>query len=536
MILMLRPFLLLLTLTFSSLSYTQVADWASGGKLKPEQAVMDIRHYTLTLNVDPSTKSINGSTAIDLLLAEPAPVLVFDFINRYKVSDVTVDGKKSPYTYESDLVTIRPGDTLAAGKHNVLIKYSGEPPVAKRAPWDGGFQWSKDSSGNDWIAITCQSEGAKIYFPSKDHPSDEPNEGVDMFITVPKGLVVAAPGLLRKTTIGKTTSTYHWKTNYTINTYSIVFNIGKYKVITRPYQTINGNTVPMIFYVLERDASKALHHLEILERNTRILEKYFGEFPWVKEKIGLAETPHLGMEHQTMNAYGNSFVYTKVGGQDFDWLMAHEFGHEWWANKVTGRNYADMWIQEGICTFGDHLQVRELEGEAAYLAKMRATGRNTQNVKPVVLDKDANSVDVYHGDIYGKGAFFMHTLRYIVGDSVFFPTLKKLATSPAYTYDSMPDTDDIEKLFSRASGKDLKPLFDFYLRTVKKLEIGVRQIGDSKFRVRLQNFDGSLPVEITTDKETRKTMISKEGLVVESSRMPEIDTTGYYIKRVILEY
>lgn len=533
---MLRYLVVMSVLCMPAITNAQNTDWFSGGKLKPQQAVMDIRHYTLRLNVDPSTKSINGSAEVDLILTEPAPVLLFDLVSLYTISEITVNGNKTPFTYVSDEVIVKPAAIMPAGKVRVIIKYSGKPPVAKNAPWDGGFQWSHDSGGNDWIAITCQSEGSKLYFPSKDHPSDEPNEGVDMFITVPKGLVVAGPGLLQKTTSLKTTSTFHWKTNYTINTYSIVFNVGKYKVVTRPYKTIGAHTVPMIFYVLEEHEGKALHHLELLERMTKNLEKYFGEYPWIKEKIGLAETPHLGMEHQTLNAYGNKFAYTKLGGQDFDWLMAHEFGHEWWANKVTGKNYSDMWIQEGICTFGDHLQVREIEGEEAYRAKMRATGRATQNVKPVVLDKDANSIEVYHGDIYGKGAFFMHTLRYLIGDSIFFPALYKLANSPDYTFDKMPDTDDVEKLFSAASGKDLRPIFNFYLRTINKLEISVKQTGNTRYSVRLLNYDEALPVEIQTEKGVSKLMIGKKPVIVESATIPQIDMNGYFIKKVILEY
>jgi aminopeptidase N len=157
-------------------------------------------------------------------------------------------------------------------------------------------------------------------------------------------------------------------------------------------------------------------------------------------------------------------------------------------------------------------------------------------VKPVVLHKDANSDEVYHGDIYGKGAFFMHTLRYIIGDSIFFPTLKTLATSPAYTYDSLPDTDDVERLFSKSSGRDLKPLFDLFLRTTNKLEINVKQRGDKMYHIRLTNFDGSLPIEITTDRGKATHLIGKEGIDLQSGIMPQIDMTGYYIKKVSLEY
>lgn len=508
----------------------------SGGALKPEQAIMDIRHYTVALEVDPVQQSIKGYTEIDLKLSTVSPVLLLDLWHGLTVEKVWVNGKVNPFVHnENDLLTITGNKPFEVGKIKVKVAYGGKPGVAVRPPWTGGFQWSKDEHGNPWVAITCQSEGAKIYFPCKDHPSDEPNEGADLIITVPRGLVVAGPGLLVKKSEAKGKSIFHWKTNYTISNYCIVFNIGNYKVVTRPYTTVLGNKVPMEFYVLDEHANKGAHLLEMMERTCHILEKYFGEYPWAKEKIGLVETPHLGMEHQTMIAYGNKFNYTKVGGEDFDWLLNHEFGHEWWANKVTNKDWAHMWIQEGICSFGDALYVREMEGEEAYLKRMRQTGRNTQNVKPIVQGEVVDSDDTYHGDIYGKGAFFMHTLRFVIGDSIFFPTLKKLSTDPRYTYDNLVTTDDVEKLFSADSHRDLKPLFDFYLRTILKLEMDVKQVEDKKYVIRLLNFDGALPVEVLVNGKIIRYTIDKGGVTIVADSLPQVDPTGYYLKKVIVE-
>ncbi|MEO6542328.1 MAG: M1 family metallopeptidase, partial [Ferruginibacter sp.] len=420
----------------------------SGGKLKPEQAIMDIRHYTIALDVDPVQKTINGYTEIDLNLIRPGSSLLFDLWHLLGISGVWVNGRSYNYTHTNDdLVKIALTEELPAGKVKVKIAYSGKPGVAERAPWIGGFQWEKDNKGNPWIAITCQGEGGKIYFPCKDHPSDEPNEGADMIITVPKGLVVAGPGLLQKVTTKKDKSTYHWKTNYTISNYCLVFNVGKFKVAKRMYTTVDGNKVPMEYYVLEQNVVMAEKLLDLLEQSCRIQEKYFGEYPWVKERIGVSETPHLGMEHQTNIAYGNKYKFTQVGGKDFDWLLHHEFGHEWWANKVTNRDWAHMWIQEGICVFGDAMATRELAGEDAYQKRMQETNRKILNRLPVVRGEEVDSDSAYYGDIYGKGAFFMHTLRYVMGDELFFPTLKKFATDPKYTYDNTVVTTDVEQHF-----------------------------------------------------------------------------------------
>lgn len=509
-------------------------DLKSGGVLKPEQAIMDIRHYTVALDVDPTQKTINGYTEIDLNLLQSTNVLLFDFWHGLTVKDILVNGKKENFTHGVDDL-VRISSNQQAGKVKVKIAYGGKPGVAERAPWIGGFQWEKDAKGNPWISITCQGEGAKIYFPCKDHPSDEPNEGADMIITVPKGLVATAPGLLQKVTTKGNKSTYHWKTNYTISNYCILFNAGKYKLAKRIYTTVNGNKVPMEYYVLEENFDKAEKLLDLYEQSSRILEKYFGEYPWAKEVIRITETPHLGMEHQTNIAYGNKYRYEKLGDKDFDWLLHHEFGHEWWANKVTNRDWAHMWIQEGICVFGDAMSTRELAGEEAYLKRMQQTARSTSNRLPVVRGEQVDSDSAYHGDIYGKGAFFMHTLRYVMGDDKFFPTIKKLATDPQYTYDNTVVTSDVEKLFSGANGKSLQPLFHLFLYTTNKLEVHVKQTKDNEYMIKLLNLDMQIPLDVQTDSGIQKIMVDKKGIAVISKSQVIIDPKVFYLKKIILE-
>ncbi len=507
----------------------------SGGHLKPEQAVMDIRHYTLSLEVTPETQSYKGFTEISLNLSSSSNLLLFDLDNRFTISRVMVNGKQKTFTHENNLARI-PGDpSFPSGKMVVRIDYGGQPLIAKNPPWDGGIQWAKDSLGRPWIAMSCQSDGAQIFFPCKDHPSDEPDEGADLMITVPKGLVVAGPGLLVKTSVKGKKSTFHWKTNYTISNYCILFNVGNYKVVSRNYTTEKGNIVPMQYYVLDYNLPRADKHLDLLERSTRMLEKYFGEYPWVKEKIGIAETPHLGMEHQTMNAYGNKYRYTKVGNVDFDWLLHHEFGHEWWANKVSNKDWAHMWIQEGICSFGDALFTEDFGGRQAYLDRMKNTAISTQNKLAIVQGTEIDSRQTYHPDIYGKGALFMHTLRFVIGDSIFFPALKGFATDPKYTYNNMVTTDDVMNYFNTASRKNLKPLFDLYIYSTDKLSINIRQTGLKTYQVSVGNIDMSLPMEIQTSSGKNKLMLDKKPVTITSDYLPVIDPDGYYLKKIVVE-
>ena len=514
-----------------------IAYLTSGGKLHPLQAIMDIRHYTIALDVDIAKQSISGSTEVSLNLSKKTDTILLDLIHLYKVTKIKVNNKAATFYQHDDKIFISSAAGFGIGNQKVFIEYSGIPPVAIKPPWDGGFTWKKDSAGYDWISINIQAEGGKMYFPSKDHPSDEPNEGADLKITVPSHLVVAGPGLLMNVSTKKNKSTYHWKTNYTISNYCILFNIGKYKVYKDELTTILGNKVPIEYYVLEVDTMHAKKVIATKKRDNQILEKYFGEYPWAKEKIGIAEVPNSGMEHQTMITFDNLFRYKTINGQDYSDNLFHEYAHEWWANKVTNKDWGHMWIQEGIGTYSEALAMLEIGGEPAYDEIIASHRRNSRNKFAIVPAGDEiTEREVYAGgDIYGKGSFFMHSLRYLIGDEIFFPTLKKLATDPQTTYDNFVTTMDVEKLFSTAAGKDLKPFFDFFLRTTNVLDITVKEVGFQKFQIKQNNFFMPLPFEITVNGQTKRTIIPSEGIIVNSSLVPQVDAKGNYLKKVTLQ-
>ncbi len=303
------------------------------------------------------------------------------------------------------------------------------------------------------------------------------------------------------------------------------------------YTTINGNKVPIQYFVLEEDSAQVAKVMALKKRDSRVLEKYFGEYPWVKEKIGIAAVPNPGMEHQTMITFQNKFNYTKIGGHDYSDNLFHEYAHEWWANKVTNKDWAHLWIQEGIATYAEALIHYELGGQEAYDKIIDAHKRSIRSRKSMVLGDEGVSEDsTYSGsDIYTKGSFMMHGLRYIIGDSIFFPTLKKLATDPQYTYDNFVTTTDVERLFSKASGQDLKPFFDLYTRTTDKIDFEVKQTGFQKYSVTVKNWFMALPVEITTAGGTERKMIGKEGVTINSAVPPVVDGRGFYFKKVLLQ-
>ena len=509
---------------------------SSGGKLNPLQAIMDIRHYTIALDVDIANKTIKGNAEVELLLSKSTDTLLLDLVHLYTVNKVKVNNKLVNFEQKNDRIYITASAAFLLGKQTIHIEYAGEPPIAINPPWNGGFTFTKDRSGNDWVAINCQKEGGRLYFPCKDHPSDEPNEGVDMLITVPENLVVAGPGLLKNVIQKKNKKTYHWKTNYTISNYCVVFNIGKFKVVSKDYTTVDGNVVPIQYYVLEEDTANAAKIIQLKVRDTKVLEKYFGEYPWVKEKIGICEVPNSGMEHQTMITYANKFVFSKIGGQEYSSNLFHEYAHEWWANKVTNKDWAHMWIQEGITTYSEALIYFELGGQVAYDEIINRHKRSIRNKKPMVGGDELSENETYAGnDIYSKGSFFMHSLRYVLGDGMFLPILKKLATDPRYTYDNFVTTKDVEQLFSMESKQNLKPFFDFYTRSNDVLDISVKEIGYQKYLIKVENFFMPLPFDIGSSSGIEKMVINKEGITVTSNYAPIVDAKGYYLKKITIQ-
>ena len=157
--------------------------------------------------------------------------------------------------------------------------------------------------------------------------------------------------------------------------------------------------------------------------------------------------------------------------------MLHERGHEWWGNKLTAEDWADMWLQEGICTYGEALYHLDKVGEEGYHNYMvNHLKPLIRNRMPIIPKRNATSSEVYTGDIYHKGAYFMHSLRYILGDSIFFKTLKEFATDTSYIYQNMAVTDDFIKLVNNNAGEDYSKFINHFLYTIELPEI---QIADT---------------------------------------------------------
>jgi aminopeptidase N len=398
-----------------------------------------------------------------------------------------------------------------------------------------------------------QNDGADILFPVKDHPSDKADVA-GMRITVPEPLVAVGPGkLVGSTTNINGTRTFEWLMTNPIPNYSILFDAAPYETVKDSVKSITGETIPIEFYVLPESKANAAKLIEETKKYNAFFEKYNGPFPWRSQKLGIVETPHLGMEHSTHVAYGNKFKYNDDG---FDWLMLHEFGHEWWSNLVTASDWRDFWIHEGFQSFMDSLYLEHLGKKDAYFASMKQRAKGTRNMQPVAPREAKIAYQVYlqapdfiksDGDIYGKGAVVLHSLRYLIGDDAFFRALRRMAypTKEMETYTDgrqtrLVNTDDFLTIAEQESKMELDWFFELYLRQPKlpKLLTDTFTIDESTGRkvllLRWETPNGlpfPMPIDIELNgKDTRIEMKDGKGRVEFTGTAPVIDPKGWVLK------
>jgi len=510
---------------------------SSGGVLKLEQAAYDVQSYDISIKVDPATKTIAGTTIMEAKTVIPTASILIDLDDPYTVSKIT-DGR-SPLRFDRLKGMIRvyfplskqPGDPI-----HTEVAYEGSPHVARNAPWDGGIMWSKTPSGADWISVALQGAGADLLFPCKDHPSDRANNAW-MRITVPDPLVAVGPGKLEKVEKnGDKTSTYVWHMPLPINNYSLVFNAAPYDVVKDSAKSVAGQTIPIYYYVLPENKEKAPRLIMEYKKYLAYMEKFCGPFPFRTVKMGLVETPHLGMEHSTAIAYGNKYRFAPDG---LDWLLLHEFGHEWWANLVSDADWRDMWLHEGFQSFMDTFYIEQIRGKEAYFTAMRGRRRAIRNTAPVAPREETSS-EAYGGDIYDKGALTLHALRYLLGDEAFLRSLRRMAyptpESEKWTdgrAERLVTTDDYVNIASAEAKQDLHWFFEVYIRQAK-LPVLKTEAENGVLRlewVTPDNLPFPMPIDVVVDGKTvRVPMTGGKGSVNYSGAAPAIDPNGWVLR------
>jgi aminopeptidase N len=382
--------------------------------------------------------------------------LQIDLAANMQLNSIVYEQDTLDYKRIFDAVIVRFRHPLKQGQQAVLrVNYEGKPLEARRPPWEGGFVWKKDKEGKPWAGVACERIGAHLWWPLKDHQSDEPDSAA-INITVPKGLFCVCNGrLVQRVEKGADKEEFRWKVHYPVNTYNITFYLGDYEHFTLPYDSAGHE---LHFYVLKPHLEKAREHFKQAITILKTYEELFGPYAFADDDYKLVESPYAGMEHQTAIAYGNGYRNNYFG---LDYIILHETAHEWWGNAISVADFADVWIHEGMATYSEALFIERTKGYAASLEYLRVYGIVVANKKPVVGPHDVNYWDYKDGDPYTKGAVMLHSLRTTINkDKVFFDILRTFYSRYKYR---IANTADFIGLVNEKTGSDYNWFFRQYL-------------------------------------------------------------------------
>jgi aminopeptidase N len=534
-------FVALPTLLFAQNTFTH--DDTLRGSITRERAWWDLTYYELRVRVDPDRQSLEGSTTVFYKVIEPYQTLQIDLQPPLSINRVLQDGKPLLYRKEgANAYMIALEKQQQKGQsESVVVEYSGAPKVAKRAPWDGGFSWAKDKNGQHFVATSCQGLGASVWWACKDHMYDEADSML-ISVTVPPNLMDVSNGRLRKTTVNSdSTRTFDWFVQNPINNYGVNVNIGNYAHFSDDFMGEKGK-LTMDYYVLPENLEKAKKQFKQANDMMKAFEHWFGPYPFYEDGYKLVEVPYLGMEHQSSVTYGNKYGNGYLGrdlsgtgwGLKWDFIIIHESGHEWFANNITYKDIADMWIHESFTNYSETLFTEYFYGKEAGAAYVIGTRKGIANKEPIIGTYNVNSEG--SGDMYPKGGNMLHTIRQIVNDAQWRSTLRGLNQT---FYHQTVTTKQIEDYINQQAKRDLSKVFDQYLRNI---QIPILEYKLTKKHIEyrwtncVEGFD--MPVKILLNGKKELTIFPKTAVqILEAKKVRTlvVDKNYYVMSKKVVE-
>jgi len=470
---MMKIKLCILLFLFSSLGISQNFTRTDSifGSITPQRAWWDLKHYDLDVSVFPERREITGTNTVTYTAMDTGDELQLDLQAPMKLLSATQDGESLEIRKDGMFHYIQLKKKQKKGEtYTLKVTFSGKPVIARRPPWDGGFTWNRDSNGKHFIATSNQGIGSSIWWPNKDHPYDEPDNGVDLSITVPADLVAVGNGRLITTRDNGDTKTWHWRVINPINNYGVNINIGDYVNFSEKFEGINGE-LDLDYWVLRENLNKAKDQFQQAPMMIRAFEYWFGPYPFYEDSFKLVEVPYLGMEHQSSVTYGNRYENGYYGsdlsgtgwGLRFDFIIIHEGGHEWFANNITNTDVADMWIHEGFTAYSENLYLDYHFGKEAASEYVVGTRQHITNDIPIIgpynVRQNGSKLDMYY-----KGANILHTLRQLLEDDTKWRNILRGLNSQ-FRHKTV-SSKQVEDYISEKSGIDLTEFWQQYLRTV----------------------------------------------------------------------
>ncbi|MCB0708173.1 MAG: M1 family metallopeptidase [Chitinophagaceae bacterium] len=452
------------------------------GTYGPSRDWWDVLKYNLHVKFNIGDSSISGYNAMQVKVLKKATIMQVDLQEplmidsilysiqpgtRGKISEQDIRKDGNAYFFPASYFSV-PHTNFPVVE--IFVYYHGKPRIAHRPPWDGGVIWKKDKLKRPWVSIACQGLGASVWYPCKDHQADEP-DSAEMHITVPDTLMCVGNGRYRgRIENGDGTATYDWAVVNPINNYNIIPYIGKYVHFSDVYDGEKGK-LTMDYWVLDYNLEKAKEQFKDAPRMMKAFEYWFGPYPFYEDGYKLVDAPHLGMEHQSAVAYGNGYQNGYMGrdlshsgwGLKWDFIIVHESGHEWFANNITSKDIADMWIHESFTNYSETLFTDYWFGKEAGNAYVQGTRKNIANDIPIIGHYNVNQEG--SGDMYYKGGNMIHMIRQVINDDEKFRQILRGLNKTFYH--QTVTTKQIENYISKQSGINFNKLFDQYLRTTQ---------------------------------------------------------------------
>ena len=512
------------------------------GSITPERSWWDLTHYDLSIEVFPEKKFLKGKNTISYKVLEVGQVLQIDLQTPMQITKVMQGEKQLSVKNDGNAHFVELEKSATVGStQSITVFYEGVPTVSKMPPWEGGLTWQKDINGKDFIVTTCQGDGASMWWPCKDHMYDEVDSMI-MHFTVPADLFAVGNGRHVGTSApeeGK--KTYSWKTVNPINNYGVNLNVGDYVHFGESFKGEKRN-LDCDYYVLSYNLEKAKAHFKQVPDMLRAFEHWFGPYPFYEDSYKLVEVPYPGMEHQSSVTYGNGYKNGYGGrdvsgtgwGMNFDFIIIHETGHEWFANNITYKDIADMWVHEGFTAYSENLYLDYLHGKKASSEYVIGTRKNIRNQTPIIGHYGVNKQG--SGDMYYKGSNLLHTIRTLIDDDEKWRSILRGLNEEFYH--ATVTTQQIENYIIEHSGLALQSVFDQYLRAtdIPHFE-AIRHKKKLKYRWRSCNEDFDMPYRIFLDGKPRLLHPTTEWktFTLPNKRTEIIRDFGFYVKFSVQE-
>ena len=441
------------------------------GSITPERAWWDLKFYHLDIKVNPSDSTIFGTNTVVYKALKGASVMQIDLQEPLNLFKAIQNGKELVFNREGNVYWIHMAESQEPGKiYSLILSYGGKPKISLRPPWEGGITWKRDKNNMPFVASTCQGDGASLWWPCKDHMYDEPDSML-ISVNVPAGVMDVSNGRLRSVVKQKNkTTTYNWFVANPIDNYGVNINIADYAHFSEVFKGEKGN-LDCNYYVLKENLDKAKEQFKQAPMMLTAFEHWFGPYPFYEDGYKLVEVPYLGMEHQSSVTYGNGYKNGYRGmdlsgtgwGDKFDFIIIHESAHEWYANSITYEDMADMWIHESFANYSESLFVEYYYGKEAGAEYVLGCRQNIRNDKPIIGIYNVNNSG--SGDMYYKGGSMLHSIRQIVGDDEKWRAILRGMNRDFYHL--VVKGSQIENYLSEKTGRNLKPVFDQYLRDIR---------------------------------------------------------------------